>query len=177
MVHLPALKGERGSSWATAKVGAFAIIDAWPGHDEGHAAIARHLADEHGVCDWWAQGVTVGYERMTGRRATNQHSDGTITANVSRTVHAAAALVREALLDESAHRDLFGGLDSELCSRPSARSLRVAIGPGIALFTIATRDDGRITVTIAHEKLPEADDVDHWKAYWREWLQALDGAA
>ena len=46
------------------------LIDGWPGHTEGHSAIARHLQDELGVDGWWAQTVTVGWERITGVRFT-----------------------------------------------------------------------------------------------------------
>ena len=38
------------------------IIDVWPGHAEGHTAIATFVREEHGVDGWWAQTVTVGYE-------------------------------------------------------------------------------------------------------------------
>ena len=44
------------------------LIDEWPGHADGHTAIAAYLIAEHGVDPWWAQSVTVGYERITGLR-------------------------------------------------------------------------------------------------------------
>ena len=34
------------------------IIDAWPGHADGHTAIATYVREEHGVDGWWAQTVT-----------------------------------------------------------------------------------------------------------------------
>jgi hypothetical protein len=150
------------------------LIDAWPGHAEGHTAIAAFVHEEHGVDGWWAQSVTVGYERITGRRLRHQRSDGTFTANKSRTVTVDGAALRAMLLDEGDRSDLFPGLETELRSRPTSKVPRLAIGPGVAQVSIEPRADGRVTVTIAHERLPSAEAVDEWKAYWSEWLQAID---
>lgn len=150
-----------------------ALIDAWPGNRDGHAAIAAHLEAEHGVHGWWAQSVTVGYERITGRRLRHQRADGTFTAGVSRTVAVDVAALREMLLDEADREHLFPGHATELRSRPTSKSLRVAIGGGVALFSFDTRADGRVKVTVAHERLASADEVTQWKSYWADWLEAL----
>jgi hypothetical protein len=39
---------------------------------------------------------------------------------------------------------------------------------------VLARDDGRVTVTVAHTKLSAPEDVDLWKAFWADWLEALD---
>ena len=42
----------------------FAVLDAFsPGGAKGHTAAARHVADDHGVPGWHAQGITVAWER------------------------------------------------------------------------------------------------------------------
>ena len=150
------------------------ILDAWPGHTEGHTAIAAYLQDEHGVDGWWAQTVTVGYERITGLRLPYQRPDGTFSANKSRTVTADAVALREMLLDETDRADLFPGLETELRSRPTSKVIRIAIGPGTAQIAFDPQPDGRAKVTILHERLPSFEDVDEWKAYWSEWLAAID---
>ncbi len=150
------------------------VIDAWSGRTDGHAAIAAHLENAHGVDGWWAQTVTVGYERITGLRLPHQRPDGTFTAGKTRTVHVDGDLLRSMLLDEGERESLFPGLESELRSRPSAKVLRIGIGPGVAQINIEPRNGGTVRISIAHERLPAAEDVPRWKHYWSEWLEALD---
>ncbi|MEL7155451.1 MAG: hypothetical protein AAFN30_02510 [Actinomycetota bacterium] len=153
------------------------LIEAWPGAAEGHTAIAAHLESAHDVDGWWAQTITVGFERITGRRLPYQRPDGTFTAGKSKTVVVDAAALRSALLDDAARRDLFPGHGAELRSDPTAKALRIAIGPGVAQFAIDDRGDGRAKVTVAHERLPSFEEVEAWKFYWSEWLDAVDGAS
>lgn len=152
------------------------LVDAWPGHGDGHGAVARWLQDEHGLDGWWAQAVTVGWERITGRRLPHQQPDGTFTAGRSRTVTVDADVLRTTLLDDEGRADLFPGLDTELRSRPTSKNLRIGVGGGVAEIAIDDRGDGRATVTVAHAKLPTHDAVQRWKAWWVEWLEALDDA-
>lgn len=150
------------------------LLDAWPGNADGHTAIATHVRDDLGVDGWWAQAVTVGYERITGRRLPNQRPDGTFSAGKSRTVTIDAVALRDALLDEDDRAELFPGIDTELRSRPTSKNVRLRVGPGTAELSLEPRDDGRVRITVAHEKLPDPGDVDVWKAYWDEWLEAVD---
>jgi hypothetical protein len=150
------------------------ILDAWPGHSGGHTAIANYVRDEHGVDGWWAQTVTVGYERITGLRLPYQRPNGTFSAGKSRTVRADAAILRMMLLDDGDRADLFPGFDTEVRSRPGTKVVRIAIGPGTAQITLDDVSDGRTKVSIAHEGLPSFDDVERWKTYWSEWLAAVD---
>lgn len=150
------------------------VIDAWPGHGQGHQAVAAHLTGQYDIDGWWAQAVTVGWERITGRRLPHQAPDGTFTANKSRTITVDPGVLRAMLLDDGDREDLFGGLPTELRSRAKAKTLRIGMNPGVAQIAIADRGAGRTTVTIQHEKLPTYDDVVAWKAFWDEWLAAID---
>jgi hypothetical protein len=152
------------------------IIDGWPGTAEGHTAIATFLREDHDVEGWWAQTITVGYERISGMRLPYQQPDGTFSASKSRTLTADAALLRELVLVDADRVELFPGIETDLKSRPTAKTLRVGIGPGTAQIAIEALDDGRAKVSIAHDKLPSPDSVDEWKAYWADWLEAIDGA-
>lgn len=151
------------------------VIDDWSGKDQGHTAIAKHLQDALSVDDWWAQGVTVGYERITGLRLPYQRADGTFTAGKSRTVAVEGNLLRKMLLSDEDRRDLFSGHATELLSRPDAKSIRVAMDRGVAQFAIEPMSDGRAKVSVNHERLPSYAEVDEWKHFWNEWLDAIDG--
>ncbi|MDP8930263.1 MAG: DUF4287 domain-containing protein [Actinomycetota bacterium] len=152
------------------------LIDAWPGYDQGHTAVASWLQDEHDLDGWWAQAVTVGWERITRRRLPHQMADGTFTANRSATITTDPAALREMLLDDDDRADLFPGMHPELRSRPTSKNVRVALTDGVAEIAIVAKDDRRATVTVAHAKLSSPEEVTHWKAYWGDWLEALDEA-
>lgn len=150
------------------------VIDAWPGHTEGHTAVATWLQDEHEVDGWWAQAVTVGWERITGRRLPGQMADGTFTANRSATITTDHEALREMLLDDNGRADLLPGMDAELRSRPTSMNVRLGLGGGVVEIAIAPKDDGRVTVTVAHAKLDSRQDLERWRSFWGDWLEALD---
>lgn len=152
------------------------LIDASPVAGDGHGAVATWLQQEHDVDGWWAQAVTVGWERITGRRLPHQMADGTFTANRTATIATDPAALRELLLDEAARADLFPGMATELRSRPTSRTVRLELPDGVAEIAMDPRDDGRVTVSVAHAKLGAPEDVVRWKAFWGEWLEALDDA-
>lgn len=130
------------------------VLDAWPGRGQGHTAMAAHVRDEHGIDGWWAQTVTVGYERITGLRLRYQRADGSFTASRSRTVTVDAGALRELLLDASSRADVFPGNETELRSRPTSKVVRLAIGPGTAQIAVDPVGSGRARVAVAHERLP-----------------------
>ncbi len=77
VVHNPgmsdaAIRGGTGRGWDEW----LALLDAWGGTSKTHPEIATFLNEVHGVDGWWAQGVTVGYERARGMRAVGQLPDG-----------------------------------------------------------------------------------------------------
>lgn len=164
------IRAQTGRDWQQWR----AFIDGWPGHEHGHAAVAAWLQQEHGVDGWWAQAVTVGWERITGRRLPYQMADGTFTANKSATITTDHDGLRELLLDEAGRADLFPGLDPQLRSRPSSKNVRIGLEQGVAEINLVSKTDGKVKVTVAHAKLESPDDVEQWKAFWSGWLEALD---
>ena len=149
------------------------IIEAWEGHKDGHAAIARHIAANYDVTHWWAQDITIGYERITGLRALHQMTDGTFSASKSKTLHIDVAELRSMLIDDDARRELIIGYHTVLRSKPTSKGLRIAFDEGAALFSFDTAGQGRARVTVTHEKLASSEDADRWRFYWTEWLEAL----
>ena len=152
------------------------LIDAWPGHDDGHTAIAAWVHEHHGdhLTHWWAQSVTVGYERITGRRVPYQRADGSFAANRSRTVTADADELRAMLLDDEARADLFGGQETTLRSKPTTKALRFGFDPGMAIVTLEPQRNGRVKIAISHEQLADLETTEEWRHWWGEWLDAID---
>ncbi|MGV8911719.1 MAG: hypothetical protein ACOH14_03805 [Rhodoglobus sp.] len=154
-----------------------ALIDQFPGRADGHAAIAKHVRDDLGAGDWWSQGVTVGYERITGLRLPHQMPDGTFTANKSSTVAIEAEELRHLLLDDGDRAELFPTVATELKSKRTAKAIRIGMGTGSAIIRLEERSGGRTQIAIQHSQLPTFDDVEEWKFYWGEWLEAINEAA
>ncbi len=48
------------------------ILDAWGAGEHSHTDIARWVVKEHGIGGWWAQSVTVAWERARGLRVLHQ---------------------------------------------------------------------------------------------------------
>ena len=64
-----AATGKRWEVW-------FSILDRWGAGDRKHGEIAAFLMEEHDVPGWWAQSITVWYERARGMRLKHQQADG-----------------------------------------------------------------------------------------------------
>src|SRR5690606_8526562 len=112
------------------------------------------------------QTVTLGFERITGRRLPHQRPDGTFTVSKSKTLDLDPDELKALLLDENAHADLFPGLDTEIRSKPGTRNPRIALGGGSALFSIDPAGEGRVRLTVSHERLADPEDVEQWRHYW-----------
>jgi len=156
------------------------LIDAGPGRDAGHPAIATWVREEHGISGWWAQGVTVGYERITGIRLPGQMLGGTFTVSKSKVVQLERGTLRAMLLDD--RDDLFPGFETTLRSKESAKALRFGFERdgeplGIVMFSLDPASGERLRVTVTHEKLDSLESGDHWKDFWGEWLSTVEEAA
>jgi len=145
----------------------FAILDAWQATTRGHTAIARYIAEEHGVDGWWAQNVTVGYERARGLRAVNQRSDG-FSTNASRTFAVSVERLFAAIVEHP----------GELLIVRSARKPRSARfdvpenGTRVSATFIA-RSAEKSTVQLQQLSLPDREAVETWRARLHAYLDQV----
>ena len=152
----------------------FDLLDAWGAADRTHTEIARWVAEEHAISGWDAQAVTVSYERATGRRAVGQHADG-FAISVSKTVAAPVDRLYEAFADGSM-RDRWlpeGGLRERTALKP--KSVRFDWHDGATRVNVffTPKGDARSTAAIQHERLPDAEEAERMKVYWRERVATL----
>ena len=165
-----AIRSRTGRGWERW----FDLIDDGPASELTHAEIARWLTDEQGVDGWGAQAITVSYERARRGRAVGERSDGfVITA--SKTVAVPVERLFDAFVNEST-RDRWL-LDGELRERTSTRpkSARFDWGDGETRVNVGfqAKGDERSTVDLEHERLPDGEQAERMKAYWRERVTAL----
>ena len=151
----------------------FASLDGWNATTHRHPEIAGWLRDTHGVPGWWAQNITVAYERARGMRRAGQMADGFQVA-VTRTVGADAERVLAAFVD-AAERSRW--LPQAMTQRPTRAALTARFDwtgpPSRVVIGLARRPDGRTVVSVTHEKLPDAEAAERLKADWRTWLGTL----
>jgi hypothetical protein len=76
-----------------------------------HRDIAAMLHSKHHVGDWWAQTVTVGYERIKGLRERGQRRNGTYEATKSRTYNVPVAALFDAWADHASRRRWLDGVE------------------------------------------------------------------
>jgi uncharacterized protein YndB with AHSA1/START domain len=152
----------------------FDLLDAWGGADRTHTEIARWVAEEHAIDGWDAQAVTVSYERATGRRAVGQHADG-FAISASKTVAVPVDQLFDAFV-EGSMRDRWlpeGGLRERTALKP--KSVRFDWHDGATRVNVffTPKGEARSTAAIQHERLPDAEEAEHMRAYWRERVAVL----
>ena len=140
------------------------------------ATIARWVAEQHGVepLAWTAQAVTVSYERARGRRAVGEQADGfAITA--SKTVAVPVERLYDAFVDASLRERWLPAAGSASAPR-RGRSRRASTGATArrgSNVAFAAKGDAKSTVALEHARLPDAEEAERMKAFWRERLSVL----
>ena len=139
-----------------------------------HRDIATIVHTKHHVGDWWAQTVTVGYERVKGLRERGQRRSGTYEATKSRTYNVPVAALFDAWANHAARRRWLDGVEPVVrtATRPKSMRLRWPDGTLVAVgFTRKGR--GKSAVAVAHMQLRDRAASTASKAYWAERLDAL----
>lgn len=166
-----ALASATGRDWASW----FALLDAWGAVDRGHAAIARHLVDEHGVSGWHAQSITVGYEQERGLREVGQASDGRWQVSVSKTVNAPADRCTAAFADAELRRRWLPDGELDVRSHRTGKSVTADWDGATSRIEVylTPKGEAKTQIGLGHTKLPDADAVAAYKEFWRERLAGL----
>jgi uncharacterized protein YndB with AHSA1/START domain len=155
----------------------FDLLDGWGAGSRTHAEIARWLVADHGVDGWWSQTVTVAYERARGRRVLHQTAAG-FSVGVTRTVAATADTVTAAFREPEQRAAWFPDAPLEVHAGYSGRRGRYDwTDPASKVWVdLVAKGDGRTTVTVTHERLPDADTAAAMKERWRGALDRLKAA-
>lgn len=162
-----ALKAKTGRTWEQW----FTLLDGAGAAKMTHGAIAKLVATRHKIPGWWAQAVTVGYERARGLRKVNETLAGFRTG-VSRTLDAGMdaafgawdnAKTRAALLKEKV----------DLSTRNPGKNLRFAWKVGRVEVRFVVKSPKKTQVTVDHTGLKSESQVDKFKTQWSETMDKL----
>lgn len=139
-----------------------------------HRDTARWLSSAHGVDGWWAQSVTVGYERARGLRKPHQTSEG-FEVSVSKTVAVPVEVAWEAVAEERARSGWVGDvdLDERTLKPPRYARFEVSADGSRVLMSIDPKGEAKSTLTVTHGRLRDAEAVEARRAFWRERLAVL----
>ena len=167
----------------------FDVLDRFEAVKRGHTAAARHLYEAHGVDGWYAQGITVAYERARGVRAVNQRCDGVYEVSVSKVVAGGAIAVITALTDPERRRRL--KVSDDRLTRMLGAALEASTSKGFVVrpdgqgrfrykwdettvqFHLVPRAGNKVSVVVTNMKLASAKMVEQRRAQWREMLNSL----
>ena len=151
-----------------------ALLDARGAAERTHPEIARYVQETFGVSGWWAQSVTVGYERARGMRAVNQRSDG-FSVNASKTFPVSIERLFAAFVaDDERARWLDGVHLRRRTSQPN-RSARFDVLPDETRLNVnfIARGPEKATAQLQQERLRSAGEVEQSRAFWKAQLERL----
>ena len=156
--------GKRWDQW-------FSILDRWGARDRKHRDIARFLIEERDVPGWWAQSITVAYERARGMRLKYQNSEG-FSVTASKTIAVPVDALFDAFVDPRRRAQWLRDATMSLRTSQRGRTARFDWEDGTTRVVVGFIDKGpaKSTVALAHERLADADEAEMRKAFWRQRL-------
>lgn len=154
----------------------FQLLDEWGAAEMEHREVARRVAAELGIepLAWYAQAITVSYERARGRRVVGERSDG-FAVTAQRTVAVPVARLFDAFVDGSQRGRWLpeDELRERTATRPRSARFDWADGATRVNVTFVENRDASSTVAVEHARLADAEEAERMKAFWRERLTAL----
>jgi Domain of unknown function (DUF4287) len=152
----------------------FSILDRWGGRDRKHGETVRFLMDEHDVPGWWAQTITIYYQRASGLRLKHQQAEG-FTIYASKTIAVPIDLLFTAFVDPAMRKQWL--TDGTMSLRTSQKNYTARFdwddGSTRVNVSFVEKDSAKATVSVAHERLPDPDEAERAKAFWRQRLADL----
>jgi hypothetical protein len=153
------------------------VLDAADAAAMTHKDIASHIVETYEISGWWAQTVTVGYERIRGLRDKGQRRGGAYEVSKSKTVAVPVARLYRAFSHTRTRRRWLPDMDLVVRTATPEKSMRVTWPDGSHVhlsFMAKSRD--KSCVVIQHTKLRDKEDATAKKAFWTERLDSLVAA-
>jgi hypothetical protein len=166
-----AVKAKTGCTWerwvtALDHYGA----DAW-----SHRAIAEFVHEKYNVPHWWAQMVTVGYERIKGLRDRGQRRGGSYEATKSKVFAVPLGRLYRAFTDKRIRSRWLPGVTLTVRTATPNKSMRITWtdGTSVELWFI-TKGDATAQVQVQHRRLADKAGAAKMKQFWEGRLAALE---
>ena len=163
-----AIRARTGKTWAEW----VRVLDAIDATKMAHRDIAAHVREEYGLGGWWAQGVTVGYERVRGLREKGQRRGGAYEASKAKTLPVTAEVAFAAFAN-AAVREKWLPAEAVVRKATAPRSVRMTWPDRTSVEVSIIAKGDRCSVGLQHTSLASKADRAARKAYWTERLAAL----
>lgn len=162
-----AVAAKTGRTWAQW----VEALDAAGAEAMEHAAIARLVHGTFGVPGWWSQTVTVGYERIRGRRQLHQTARG-FAVSKTRTFAVPVSALRRAFVPAARSQWLGGAPARERKTTTKVARWTEADGTHVDV-QLDARGRDRSVASLQHSRLASRADVERRRAFWSERFDAL----
>jgi len=150
-------------------------LDRAKAHTWPHREIAKYVMEKYKIPGWWAQTVTVGYERIKGLRAVGQRRDGTFEANKSKTFSVPLDRLYRAFADSRTRTRWLPGIELTVRTATRGKSMRITLPDRTSLEVgFMRKGANKSQVSLQHGKLPDREAAARMKEYWVERLEALN---
>jgi hypothetical protein len=169
MISNEAVKARTGKDWDTW----FKLLDRAGGQKLGHPATVELLIKKHAVPGWWAQCLTVEYERARGLRERHQTAAG-YSVGVTRTISSGLGNLYEATSNASLRRKWFPRGAFEVSSQtrdkyfrgPWKKTARLEVG-------FYAKGPGRAQIALQVSRLANRSEVETTRETWKKALGKL----
>lgn len=125
---------------------------------------------------WWAQSVAVAYEQWIGRRVPGQAHDGTFQVSATRTVQGEMQEVFDRWCKHAENVTELDGTAIKDTPRISGTAKRLHWGVTLVdgsrgSVDVSQKSADKVLVSASQVNLNAADQVDRWRAAWKEHLK------
>lgn len=139
-----------------------------------HKDIAQLIHEKYRIDGWWAQTVTVGYERIKGLRDRGQRRGGKYEGSKSRTFAVPVGSLYRAFETARSRKPWLGDFGISVRTATRDKSMRWTWPDGTLVQVYFTaKGPSRCSVAIQHTGLPDRAAVDRVKQEWSDRLDAL----
>ncbi|MDQ3674678.1 MAG: hypothetical protein M3365_09925 [Gemmatimonadota bacterium] len=164
------IKEKTGCAWDS---WVFAL-DHYGAAEMPHRDIAALVRTKYKIPGWWAQWVTVGYERIKGLRARGQRRDGSYEAGKSRTFDVPVTRLFDAWADPTLRKRWLTDAGINVRTATAPKTMRLGWSDGtIVVVGFMAKGKSKSSVALAHTKLPNAETANRLKVLWSKRLDAL----
>ncbi len=164
-----AVKAKTGRNW----MGWFVILNKANANAMPHQDVANLLYTKYKVPGWWAQMITVEYERARGGRKKHERPDG-FSVSVSKTITVDLAAAYRAFADAKMRVKWTPKGKAEPTTCTANKYWRAKWNGGARLEVgFYAKGAGKSQITIQISKLAKKSDVERQRAAWKAAVEKL----
>ncbi len=168
----PTVKDRTSKTWAQW----VDVLDQARAFEWEHPKIAKYLSGRFPISGWWAQSITVGYERIHGIREVGQSGEGTFDANKSKTFDVPVAKLYAMWADGRRRKRWLAEKAIHLRNQRENKSLIIDWSDGTQVNVSFIDKGAKSAVQLQHKRLASKDDIQSRKTFWDGRLLELESA-